>query len=44
MTLTTEFEQHFCYAVGAEQVMQDFKMHTHRRRIGGMGQAKRLLS
>jgi REP element-mobilizing transposase RayT len=44
MTLTTEFEQHFCYAAGAEQIMQDFKVHTHRRRIGGMKQAKRLLS
>jgi REP element-mobilizing transposase RayT len=42
--LTTEFEQHFCYAVGAEQMMQEFKTHTHRKRIGGMRQAKRLLS
>jgi REP element-mobilizing transposase RayT len=44
ITLTTEFEQHFCYAVGAEQMMKEFKTHTHRRRIGGMRQAKRLLS
>jgi REP element-mobilizing transposase RayT len=44
ITLTTEFEQHFCYAAGAEQMMQAFKMHTHRKRIGGMKQAKRLLS
>jgi REP element-mobilizing transposase RayT len=44
ITLTTEFEQHFCYAVGAEQMMQAFKTHTHRKRIGGMKQAKRLLS
>jgi hypothetical protein len=44
LTLTTEFEQHFCYAVGAEQMMQAFKTHTHRKRIGGMRQAKRLLS
>jgi hypothetical protein len=28
ITLTTEFEQHFCYAVGAEQMMQAFKTHT----------------
>jgi hypothetical protein len=42
--LTTEFEQHFCYAAGAEQMMQEFKTHTHRKRIGGMKQAKRLLS
>jgi hypothetical protein len=44
LTLTTEFEQHFCYAVGAEQMMKEFKIHTHRKRIGGMKQAKRLLS
>jgi hypothetical protein len=44
LTLTTEFEQHFCYAAGAEQMMQEFKIHTHRKRIGGMRQAKRLLS
>jgi hypothetical protein len=44
ITLTTEFEQHFCYAAGAEQMMQAFKTHTHRKRIGGMRQAKRLLS
>jgi hypothetical protein len=40
ITLTTKFEQHFCYATGAKQMMQAFKMHTHRKRIGGMGQAK----
>ena len=44
ITLTTEFEQHFCYAAGAEQMMQDYKTHTHRKRIGGIRQAKRLLS
>jgi hypothetical protein len=44
LTLTTEFEQHFCYAAGAEQMMQAFRTHTHRKRIGGMKQAKRLLS
>ena len=44
ITLTTEFEQQFCYAAGAEQMMQEFKTHTHRKRIGGMKQAKRLLS
>jgi hypothetical protein len=44
LTLTTEFEQQFCYAAGAEQMMQEFKTHTHRKRIGGMKQAKRLLS
>ena len=44
ITLTTEFEQHFCYAAGAEQMMKDFKTHTDLKRIGGMKQAKRLLS
>jgi hypothetical protein len=44
LTLTTEFEQHFCYAAGAEHMMKAFKTHTHRKRIGGMKQAKRLLS
>ena len=44
ITLTTEFEQHFCYAAGAEQMMKEYKTHTHRKRIGGMRQAKRLLS
>jgi NADH:ubiquinone oxidoreductase subunit B-like Fe-S oxidoreductase len=44
IALTTEFEQHFCYAAGAEQMMQAFKTHTHRKRIGGMRQAKRPLS
>jgi hypothetical protein len=43
LTLTTKFEQHFCYAVGAEQMMKEFKTHTHRKRIGGMKQAIRLL-
>jgi hypothetical protein len=31
MTLTTEFEKHFCYAAGAEQMMQQFKGHTHHK-------------
>jgi hypothetical protein len=44
ITLTTEFEQHFCYAAGAEPMMQEFKIHTPRNRIGGMKQAKRRLS
>jgi hypothetical protein len=44
ITLTTEFEQQFCYAAGAEQMMKEFKTHTHRKRIGGMRQSKRLIS
>lgn len=43
LTLTTEFEKHFCYAAGAEQVMHNFKIHTQHQRIRGMGKAKTLL-
>jgi hypothetical protein len=40
LTLTTEFEQHFCYAVGAEQMMRCFGNHTGHQRVRGMGKAK----
>jgi hypothetical protein len=30
LTLTTEFEKHFCYAAGAELMMNAFKHHTHQ--------------
>jgi REP element-mobilizing transposase RayT len=43
VTLTTEFEKHFCYAAGAEQMMNSFKLNTHHKRIRGMGKAKILL-
>jgi REP element-mobilizing transposase RayT len=43
LTLTTEFEKHFCYAAGAEQLMNQFKEHTGHQRIRGMGKAKTLL-
>ena len=43
LTLTTEFEQHFCYAAGAEMMMKQFKKHTGHQRIRGMGKAKTLL-
>ncbi|MFQ3208429.1 MAG: hypothetical protein ACI9IT_002595, partial [Glaciecola sp.] len=42
-TPTTEFEEHFCYAAGAEQLMNQFKEHTGHQRIRGMGKAKTLL-
>jgi REP element-mobilizing transposase RayT len=42
LTLTTEFENHFCYAVGAEQMMRSFKAHTHHQRMRGMKKAKDL--
>ena len=43
VTLATEFEKHFCYAAGAEQIMQQFKGHTHHQRLRGMGKARELL-
>ncbi|MDO6840232.1 transposase [Paraglaciecola chathamensis] len=43
LTLTTEFEKHFCYAAGAEQMMNAFKRHTHHQRLRGMTKAKALL-
>ena len=44
LTLTTEFEKHFCYAAGAEQMMSAFKRHTHHQRLRGMTKAKELLT
>jgi hypothetical protein len=43
LTLTTEFEKHFCYAAGAELMMNVFKRHTEHQRLRGMGKAKVLL-
>jgi REP element-mobilizing transposase RayT len=43
LTLTTEFEKHFYYAAGAEQIMEKFKAHTHHKRLRGMGKARELL-
>jgi hypothetical protein len=43
LTLTTEFEKQFCYAAGAEQMMQTFKIHTKHKRLRGMGPARALL-
>ncbi|WP_299075099.1 transposase [uncultured Paraglaciecola sp.] len=43
LTLTTEFEQHFCYAAGAEMMMNQFKRHTGHQRIRGISKAKTLL-
>jgi REP element-mobilizing transposase RayT len=44
LTLSTQFEKQFCYAAGAEQMMQAFKTHTNHKRLRGMGTAKALLS
>ena len=44
LTLTTEFEKHFCYAAGAELLMNEFKAHTNHKRLRGMGTARALLS
>ena len=43
LSLTTEFEKHFCYAAGAEIMMRQFKKSTGHKRIRGMGKAKILL-
>ena len=43
LTLTTEFEKHFCYAAGAELMMNTFKRHTEHQRLRGLGKAKVLL-
>jgi REP element-mobilizing transposase RayT len=43
LTLASEFEKHFCYAAGAEKMMNNFKVHTHHQRIRGMGKARTLL-
>jgi REP element-mobilizing transposase RayT len=44
LTLTTELEKHFCYAVGAEQMMNKFKAHSNHKRLRGMGKARALLN
>jgi hypothetical protein len=43
LTLTTEFEKQFCYAAGAELIMQAFKTHTKHKRLQGMDTAIALL-
>ncbi|MFT6898760.1 MAG: hypothetical protein ACJA13_003186 [Paraglaciecola sp.] len=35
LTLTTEFEKQFCYAAGAELMMQAFKTHTNHNDFEG---------
>jgi REP element-mobilizing transposase RayT len=42
LTLTTEFEKHFCYAAGTELMMNEFKTHTNHKRLRGMGSARAL--
>jgi hypothetical protein len=44
VTLTTEFDKLFCYAAGAELMMQSFKANTNRKRMRGMGKARALLN
>jgi REP element-mobilizing transposase RayT len=43
LTLTTDFEEHFCYAVGSDQLMKTFGRHTGHQRVKGMSQARTLL-
>jgi len=33
LTLTIKFEKHFCYAAGAELMMNAFKAHTGHQRL-----------
>jgi hypothetical protein len=44
LTLSTEFEKHFCYAAGAELMMNAYKVHTHHKQLQGMGRARALLN
>jgi hypothetical protein len=44
LTLSSEFEKHFCYAAGAELMMKANKAHTHHKRHRGMGRARALLN
>lgn len=44
ITLTTEFEQHFCHAVGAESFLKAFKAHTNCKRISGISASRKLLN
>lgn len=44
LILTQEFEKQFCYAAGTEHMMQQFKSHTHHKRLRGIKQARALLS
>ena len=43
LKLTTEAEKHFCYAAGAEQMMNAFNRHSHQQRLRGIAKAKELL-
>jgi hypothetical protein len=43
LTLTTEFEKHFCYTAGGEMMMNQFEEQTGYQRLRGMGKAKTLL-
>jgi len=35
---------YFCYAAGAELMMNAYKANTHHKRLRGMGQARALLN
>ncbi len=43
ITLTAEFEQHFCHAVGTESFLRAFKANTNCKRMSGISAAKKLL-
>ena len=43
LTLTTEFEQHFSLAVGAENVLRTFQKNTKCKRLSGISSSRKLL-
>jgi hypothetical protein len=44
LTLTTQFERHFSYAVGAEHSLQNFIKTKRQQKIRGINNARRLFS
>lgn len=43
LTLTTEFEEHFSQAVGAEETLRVFQKNTNSKRASGISSARKLL-
>jgi hypothetical protein len=43
LELATELEGLFCYAIGKEQLLGQYRNNTGRKKVRGVGQSKRLL-
>jgi REP element-mobilizing transposase RayT len=43
LELATELEGLFCYAIGKEQLLHQYRSNTGRKKVQGVGQSKRLL-